>query len=80
MTTLTPELIATLRQLSPAEREVVRDLLDEGDGPADARTSKDWAAELQRRIEDIESGRVVLRDADAALDELEKRFREKHGR
>lgn len=59
MPTLTPELIATLRQLSPDERDAVRDILDEEDGPPDTRTPEAWAAEIRRRIDDVESGRVV---------------------
>ena len=55
MTTLTPELIATLKQLSPDEREVVRDLLDNLDGEA-TEPDTELREELQRRWDRYQSG------------------------
>lgn len=59
MATLTPELIATLKQLSPGDKDRVIDLLTEDDGPPDTRTPEEWAAEIKRRAEMVASGNYV---------------------
>lgn len=77
------ELLKRALQLSPTARDrIAMGILDSLLGPTDdaesARTA--WQTELDRRIEEIESGNVELLDADEALDALEKKYREKHGR
>jgi putative addiction module component (TIGR02574 family) len=77
------ELLQRAMQLSPTSRDrIAIGILDSLLGPTDdgetLRTA--WRDELDRRIGDIEAGTIELLDADAALDALEKRYREKHGR
>lgn len=78
MTTLTPELIAMLRQLSPADKDRAIDVLTEGDGPPEKRTPEEWAKEIARRIEDVEAGRAVLLERDEADRQVREAMR-RHG-
>jgi putative addiction module component (TIGR02574 family) len=55
-TELTPELIERVLKLSPENRERLRALL--GAPPNSDADWEYWKAEIKRRIEDIESGRV----------------------
>jgi Putative addiction module component len=75
MTTLTPELIATLRQLSPDDKDRAIDVLTEDDGPPDTRTPEEWAKEIARRIEDVNSGRVKLLDRHEADQQVREALR-----
>ncbi len=78
MTTLTPELIATLRQLSPDDKDRAIDVLTEDDGPPETRTPEEWAKEIARRIEDVEAGRAVLLERDEADRQVREAMR-RHG-
>ncbi len=75
MTTLTPELIATLKSLSPNDKERAVDLLTEDDLPPDPRTPDEWSEEIRRRIEDVESGRAVLLERDEAERQVREALR-----
>ena len=77
------ELLERAIQLSPGARDrIAMGLLDSLLGPTDdvGTIRTEWQTELDRRIDDIESGNVELLDADEALEALEKKYREKHGR
>ncbi len=75
MTTLTPELIATLRQLSPDDKDRAIDVLTEDDGPPETRTPEEWAKEIARRIEDVNSGRVKVLDRQEADQQVREALR-----
>lgn len=55
-TELTPELIERVMKLSPQNRERLRMLL--GEPPNSDADWEYWKAEIKRRIDDIQSGRV----------------------
>ncbi len=77
------ELLRRALQLSPSARDrIAMGILDSLLGPTDDEKTlrAAWSEELDRRMADIEAGTVELLDADTALDALEKRYREKHGR
>lgn len=77
------ELLQRALQLSPTSRDrIAMGILDSLLGPTDDIDTLQtaWSGELDRRIGEIEAGTVKLLDADATLDALEKRYREKHGR
>lgn len=71
MTTLTPELLATLKQLSPQDKGIVRDLLDEDDPPP-GRSDEEEAAEIARRAAMVASGNY----ASLSREEAEQQVRE----
>lgn len=53
------EIEAELRKLAPSEQEqLLRVLLEELDGPADADTDRLWLEEVQRRSREFDAGRV----------------------
>jgi putative addiction module component (TIGR02574 family) len=54
--------------LSEAERkELIHDLIDSLASPADADAESAWSAEIRRRIEDVEQGRVECVPFDEAM-------------
>jgi len=54
-------VIAKVLQLSEAERlEVAEAVYESLEGPADAGAAEAWSVEIQRRIAEIDSGRVTL--------------------
>lgn len=60
------------------ERErakLARDLVASLDGPADVGVAEAWDTEICRRINDIESGKAELLDADAAIARARDRIR-----
>jgi putative addiction module component (TIGR02574 family) len=61
--------------LSPEDRaELIRFLLSSPDeGPADPAVEAAWDAELDRRVNDIESGKVVGVPAEQVFAELRKK-------
>lgn len=64
------ELIAKARELAPADRvKLAHELLDSVEESAEPDPAIDaaWQAELRRRIDDIESGRVRLVDGRETL-------------
>ncbi len=46
----------------------------------DSGTEATWAEELERRAEDIASGKARTYDARQAIEEVRAQFREQHGR
>lgn len=59
MSAVADRFLSELLQLSPADRgEVAARLLDSLDGIDDSDDDAAWEAELTRRIEDVQSGRV----------------------
>lgn len=77
MTTLTPELIATLRQLSPEDKDRAIDVLTEDDGPPDKSTPEEWAKELARRAEMVASGNYDSLSLEEAEREVRKAMRDR---
>lgn len=72
MTTLTPELIAALRQLSPDDKERAIDVLTEDDGPPTENT--ELREELQRRWDEYKAGGGDPMPVDDYLAELQQRI------
>ncbi len=73
-TVLTPELIDRVRQLSPAERLRLRDLIDDGepDGtPEEIRAS--WHEEIQRRLDAITRGEMKMYTVEETMSYLRSR-------
>lgn len=74
---------ATLKQLkdkvlglSQSERaELAHELLVSLDGPPDDAAPAAWAKEVQRRLDEIDSGAVRAVDSEAVLAGIEKRVR-----
>jgi putative addiction module component (TIGR02574 family) len=68
------ELVEQVRSLSPDEQEAFRILLD-AETTDDFELSPAWKAEIQRRIEDIDSGRVKTIPWEEVRDRLRERIR-----
>jgi putative addiction module component (TIGR02574 family) len=68
------ELVEQVRSLSPDEQEAFRILLD-AETTDDFELSPEWKAEIQRRIEDIDSGRVKTIPWEEVRDRLRERIR-----
>ncbi|MGQ0835172.1 MAG: addiction module protein [Gammaproteobacteria bacterium] len=71
------EIEQEIRALAPAEKErLLRALLEELDGPADADAEQAWLEEAQRRSRELEAGLVKPVPADEvfrrARDELKR--------
>jgi putative addiction module component (TIGR02574 family) len=69
-------------QLTPRDRAaLLHDLLDSLEGMPDAeleptepvQLSDEWMAEIQRRVEEIKSGKAVLLDGPTVMAELRKK-------
>lgn len=68
----------TSAAMSLPERErakLARDLVASLDGPADASVTDAWDAEICRRINEIESGKAELLDADEVIARARARIR-----
>jgi putative addiction module component (TIGR02574 family) len=76
-TELTPELIERIKKLSPESRERLRALL--GEPPNSDADWEYWKAEIKRRIEDIESGRVKALTHEEAMAFIRKAREERGG-
>ena len=75
MSAVADRFLSELLQLSPADRgEVAARLLDSLDGIDDPDDDAVWEAELTRRIEDVQSGRVQA----VSLQELPSRLLQRH--
>ena len=68
------ELVEQVRSLSPDEQEAFRLLLD-SEGADDFELSPAWKAEIKRRLEDIDSGRVKTIPWEEVRDRLRERIR-----
>ena len=73
-TELTPELLDRVFRLSPENRERLRALL--GEPPNSDADWEYWKAEIKRRIEDVESGRVKPLTAEESLASVRKALEE----
>lgn len=74
------DLIERVMSLSPEQQDELVDLIDSADlPPPDPRTEEELMAELKRRIEDAESGRVVGLTREEAKEQVRKILREQHG-
>jgi putative addiction module component (TIGR02574 family) len=73
-----PELRDELLRLSAEERQELADELYESlDGePDDPEWERAWAAELERRVQDVVDGRVELLEADAVHADLRADLRD----
>mgnify|MGYP003656610506 CR=1 FL=1 len=77
MNTVQLESITSAAMTLP-ERErakLARDLVASLDGPADMSVAEAWDAEVCRRINDIESGKTELLDADEAISHARAQIR-----
>lgn len=76
MTTLLDDVKVQALRLSPPEREeLLRALIDSVDGEqedAPAPIAAAWAAEIDRRIDDLESGKDTGVPADRVLAEMRR--------
>ena len=68
------ELVEQVRSLSPDEQEAFRLLLD-SEGTDGFELSPAWKAEIKRRLEDIDSGRVKTIPWEDVQKQLEARLR-----
>lgn len=68
------ELFEQVRSLSPDEQEAFRLLLN-SEAEDDIELSPEWKSEIQRRIEDIDSGRVKTIPWEEVQKKLEARLR-----
>jgi putative addiction module component (TIGR02574 family) len=73
------DLIERVNALTPEQREELFELTCLDDMPPDPRTEEELMAELKRRIEDAESGRVVGLTREEAKEQVRKILREQHG-
>jgi putative addiction module component (TIGR02574 family) len=55
--------------------ELARDLLLSLDGPADADVAEAWAAEIERRLEQVDSGAVELVEAEDVIQRIQQSLR-----
>ena len=66
------EILEAALKLSPEQRE---ELIDELSASLDAADlGEEWEAEIQRRIADVDSGKVKTIPADEVFDRLRQRF------
>lgn len=73
MTKAAEALLADALRLSPEVRaELVAELLASLDGPADPDAEAAWAAEIERRVDDIEAGAVAVEPWDDVKRRIEK--------
>jgi len=71
----TKEILEAALKLDPQERE---ELIDELSASLDASNLGEyWEAEIKRRIDDVDSGRVKTVPGDEVFARLEQRFRAK---
>ena len=76
MSTTVAEIEAKIRTLSPEDKaELLRVLIDELDGPADANVEQAWLAEAQRRHREIEEGKVRPVPAEQVFRNLRARLK-----
>ena len=73
-----PELRDELLHLSAEERQELADALYESldDEPHDPEWERAWAAEIERRVQDVADGRVELLDADEVHADLRAELRD----
>jgi len=75
MSTAAKDILDAALKLDPQQRE---ELIEELSASLDATDLGDyWEAEIRRRIDDVDSGRVTTVPADEVFSRLEQRFRDK---
>jgi len=72
-TALTPELLAELRTLSPADKDLPRDLPDEVEEGMHTPLPQEWKDEIRRRIEAYQRGEGLNHTADEVMRYLRER-------
>lgn len=73
------DLIERVNALTPEQREELAEIIDLADmPPPDPRTEEELMDELKRRIEDVESGKVVGLTREQAREQRRKELREKY--
>jgi len=76
MTTNVAEIEAKIRALSLADKtELIRSLISELDGPADADVESAWLVEAQRRHREIVEGKVKPIPAQQVFQNLRARLK-----
>ena len=69
------KILEDAMQLEPTTRAFVAEsLLESLDFEEDFSLSEEWAQEIRRRCEEIDSGKAVLVDGDTVLSNLRKKF------
>ncbi|MBI3126247.1 MAG: addiction module protein [Candidatus Tectomicrobia bacterium] len=75
MTTVIAEIEAKFRSLSDGEKaEVLRSLLAELDGPAEAGAERAWLEEARKRHRELAEGKVQPVAADRVFENLRSRL------
>ena len=73
MSKVSPSVLAEALRLEPdARAELAAELLASLDGPADPDAESAWAAEIDRRIRDIEAGAIRLEPWEEVKQRIEK--------
>jgi putative addiction module component (TIGR02574 family) len=75
MTALTPELIATLQQLSADDKDRVVELLMDDEVDPKSPVPSHSVDEIARRIEDVDAGRVTPLSRDEAAEQVRQAMR-----
>ena len=72
------DLLARALRLPPGERlAMATELLESVEGPEDEAWTTAWAAELDRRVQELDSGRIKAVPWEKAKAEILKRLRER---
>jgi putative addiction module component (TIGR02574 family) len=69
------KILEDAMQLEPSTRALIAEtLLESLDFEEDFEVSQAWREEIQRRCEEIDSGKVKLVDSDTVFSELRKKY------
>src|SRR5438132_4278871 len=73
------EILSAAPSLSPNERAMLADhLLSSLDGPDQKEIDAAWAEEAERRMREIEEGKVKTIDGELVMQELRARLKQTH--
>jgi len=73
------EILSDALSLSPGERAMLADhLLARLDGPDQKRIDALWAEEAERRLREIDEGKVQLIDGELVMEKLRSRLKQTH--
>ena len=76
MSNVVAEIEEKIRSLSPeAKTELVRSLIAELDGPAEAEVERAWLEEAQRRYREVSSGKVAAIPGEQVFENLHARLK-----
>jgi putative addiction module component (TIGR02574 family) len=71
------EILRAALELPPLQRAMLADhLLQSLDGPDQKDIDEAWAVEIERRIREIDEGKVELIPGEKVMEELRSRFKE----